>query len=394
MHVDEKRLPLLFREYLSQNLSEENRRTFLHLAALPQHEQALKDLIDEEIARLELDASFPGRSLTAEEADLIFERIISHHHPAPVAELRQKRRWFVWAAAAAVILVVSGLGYFRQTPVIPASRPIVITDVAPAVPGAVLTLGDGSRVLLDSQHNGNILTQGNANIIKENGRVIYSAGSNSAAAVVYNTLTTPRGFQYNLTLPDGTKVWLNAASSITYPTSFTGSKRIVSVTGEPYFEVMPDHSHPFIVQYGSKSVEVTGTHFNVNAYDEEEDSRVTLLEGSVKVYNGTTGHVLTPGQQAVLSKTGNGVRVLSDVDTAQVMAWKNGHFDFREADLKTIMRQLMRWYDVEVVYQGQIPARYFTADISRNKNLSGVLQVLALNKIHFRIENKQIIVTP
>ncbi len=210
-------------------------------------------------------------------------------------------------------------------------------------------------------------------------------------------MSTPRGGQYSLILPDGSKVWLNAISSIRYPTAFKNSERNVEITGEAYFEVAKDPLHPFKVSVRSAlskentEVEVLGTHFNINAYSDEPLTNTTLLEGSVKVTRAAGSVMIKPGQQAQISNDGI-INLVPDVNIAEVMAWKDGHFIFRDTDLKTIMRQIMRWYDVEVKYEGNVPPRYFTADISRNKTLSGVLKILELSNIHFKLEGRTLTV--
>jgi ferric-dicitrate binding protein FerR (iron transport regulator) len=192
-----------------------------------------------------------------------------------------------------------------------------------------------------------------------------------------------------MTLADGSRIWLNAGSSVTYPVAFTGKERKVSVNGEAYFEVAPDHTKPFFVSKGEMSLQVLGTHFNVNAYDDEQDIKITLLEGSVKVsQRGQTG-LLKPGEQARVAAD---IKVANTVDLESVMAWKNGKFSFADEDLKSIMRQLMRWYDVDIIYQNDVPERFFTAEISRNKNLLALLKVLEASDIHFKIEGRKLTV--
>jgi transmembrane sensor len=395
MRKTDNGLASLFRQYLAGTLSPAGRSAFLQLVANDQSEEEIKALIEEEIFRLQADAATPGFTLTDEQADLIFDHITAGKESGTFRSWG--RRISLWiGSAAAVLLLLAGLYYYRSGNAEPV-QPVVqmpVTDVAPGTNGAVLTLSNGQKIQLDSLHNGNIGKEGNATITKENGGIVYAPGWVKNGELVYNTLTTPRAYQYQLTLPDGSRVWLNAESSIVYPTAFAGNERVVTVTGETYFEVVENKQHPFFVQYGTRRVEVVGTHFNVNAYPEETDSRVTLLQGAVKIHTGNNAGVLKPGQQAIINKANETIRITNEVDTDQVMAWKNGHFDFRETDLKTLMRQLMRWYDVDVEYQQGVPERYFTADVSRNKNLSAVLKILELNRIHFRIENRKIIVTP
>ncbi len=396
MRIPENGLASLFQQYLAGTLNPGDRKAFLQLVADDDSEEALKALIEAEIARLENAADATVHTLTEEQAAIIFNHIITEKKAGKVVSIG-RAGWGRWmgAVAAAILLLLAGVYYYRTSAKTdqPVAEIPVSHDVAPGVTGAILTLADGKKILLDTLSNGNIGREGGAAIRKEDGSLVYQPGWVMKDKVVMNTLNTPRAYQYQLTLPDGTKVWLNAESSITYPTAFTGKERTVTVTGETYFEVVENKQQPFYVQYGNNRVEVVGTHFNVNAYNEEADSRVTLLQGAVRIHNNHTTGVLKPGQQAIINNTNEAIKVLQEVDTDQVMAWKNGHFDFRETDLKTLMRQLMRWYDVEVVYEDGVPQRYFTADISRNKNLSAVLGILSLNKIHFRIENKKIIVT-
>lgn len=394
MRNNESRLAFLFRQYLAGSLSMEDRQSFFHLVADDRSEEELKELIEKEIELIEPGASVYGNHLTDDQADLIFHHIIAGRQPGTHKRKLVRLAW-AGAAAAALFTLVAGIYFFSQTSATPTvvARQQPTHDVAPGTDGAILILANGQQIVLDSLHNGNIASQGQSSVTK-NGNGIAYRPDEAGAGVVYNTLSTPRARQFQLTLPDGTRVWLNAASSITFPTSFTGAQRIVTVSGETYFEVSHRDQQPFFVQYGNKKVEVTGTHFNVNAYDEESDSRVTLLQGAVTIHNGGNADVLKPGQQAILNKTNEDIRVTADVDIDEVMAWKDGHFDFRETSLQTLMRQLMRWYDVDVEYQQGVPQRYFTADISRDKTLASVLKILELNKVHFRIENKKIIVTP
>jgi ferric-dicitrate binding protein FerR (iron transport regulator) len=268
------------------------------------------------------------------------------------------------------------------------SRP----DIAPGTNRAVLVLADGSSVLLDDAEQGELSRQANAIINKTaDGQIVYE---NQAGAelvpLVYNTISTPRAGQYRLTLTDGTKVWLNAATSLQFPASFPGKERRVKLTGEAYFEVASNASQPFIVETPQQSIEVLGTHFNVNAYEEETQTKTTLLEGKVKVQTGSSVRVIKPGEQAASMQPGS-LRV-SEADTEEAIAWKNGYFKFNKADIQTIMRQLERWSDVEVEYMGAVPTDLFVGKINRSENISGVLRILELSKVQFKIENRKIIV--
>lgn len=331
----------------------------------------------------------------------------SNHEAAPLPKklaplynlFGNKTRQFA-AAAAILIVVLSGLGYyvfFKPHPgevftVNKSVPPPKNYDIAPPNTGkAVLTLANGSQVLLDSSGNGNIANQGNVNIIKKsNGEIVYKGSA--SAEVSYNTLSLPKGSKpFRLVLTDGTLVWLNAASSITYPTAFTGVARKVNITGEAYFEVAKNANMPFYVSYSDVLVKVVGTHFNVNTYVNEKEIKVTLLEGAIDVLADGKSNRLGPGQQARVAD--GRMKMLDAVDIKEVMAWKDGQFYFAGSDIKSIMRQIERYYDVQVEYRDNVPYQ-FVAKISRQVNVSEFLQKLELtNLIHFKIDGKKIIVT-
>ena len=264
-------------------------------------------------------------------------------------------------------------------------------DIAPPTQArASLKLADGSTVYLDDHVNGTLARQGSIDITRnEMGEIIYSSAAPDA--ITLNTLSLPKGSKpIRLVLEDGSLVWLNAASSITYPTAFVGPERKVSITGEAYFEVSENKDMPFFVEHKQLLIKVLGTHFNVNTYENEASNKVTLLSGLVDVGNGKIKRQLMPGQQASISKTQFFVN--ENVDTDEVLAWKNGQFYFGGSDIRSIMKQIERYYDVEVEYRDQIPYQ-FVAKISRDVNVSAFLEKLELtNLIHFKIEGKKIIV--
>jgi ferric-dicitrate binding protein FerR (iron transport regulator) len=264
-------------------------------------------------------------------------------------------------------------------------------DIAPPTQArATLKLADGSTVYLDSNVNGTLARQGGIEIRRnEVGEIIYSGDASDA--ITMNTLSLPKGSKpIRLVLADGSLVWLNAASSITYPTAFVGQERRVSITGEAYFEVSENKAMPFFVEHNQLLVKVLGTHFNVNTYENEASNKVTLLSGLVDVGNGKVTRSLLPGQQASISKTVFSVN--ENIDTDEVMAWKNGQFYFGGSDIKSIMKQIERYYDVEVEFRDEVPYQ-FVAKISRDVNVSAFLEKLELtNLIHFKIEGKKIIV--
>ena len=311
-----------------------------------------------------------------------------------VIMIRDHRRWI---AAAAILLIIAASGFWLMyADNSSASPPISVVpgDVQPGKDGATLTLADGSRLVLDNMGNGVIANQSGSSVMLNNNQVTYSAAEGDRENIVqYNTLTTPAGRQFHIQLPDGTDVWLNAASSIRYPTSFTGNERKVTISGEAYFEVATDKRKPFLVDIDNKAtVEVLGTHFNINSYSDERNVQTTLLEGSIKIRNNKQSILLKPSQQVVLE---NGtMQLIEDADINIIMAWKNGSFRFRNTPLQDVLRQLSRWYDVEVSYQQHVPQMAFTGAIKRNLALSEALRVLEVLGVNFSIEGKHLIVKP
>lgn len=297
----------------------------------------------------------------------------------PVRKVRSIYRWG-WAAAVLACITIGA--YLWQQPVSTQKPPVIahtIHDIAPGTNKATLTLADGSIIPLDSAGN-KVIQPG----IQQQGSALLYDGD--AAEVSYNTLTTPRGGQFQVQLPDGTKAWLNAASSLRYPTVFTGSERKVTITGEVYFEVMKQAEKPFKVIVSDLSeIEVLGTHFNVNAYNDEPAVYTTLLEGTVRVVHGESKVVLQPGQQAELSQSRPGIRT-GAANVSQAVAWKNGLFDFHNKGLEEVMRQLTRWYDIEVIYEGKIPNIEFGGKVQRDLPLSKLLLFLEKSDVHFRLD--------
>ena len=304
-------------------------------------------------------------------------------------------------STAAILLVIIGSVYIfslnnKTKPVINTITRTLKQDVLPGGNKAFLTLSNGTNILLDSATNGLLAQQGNMNVIKlSSGQLVYKtdADNNAAPEVSYNTMRTPRGGQYQLTLPDSTQVWLNSASSIHFPTSFSGIDRKVEITGEVYFEVAKNAAKPFTVHVNGMDVKVIGTHFNINAYNDDDVIKTTLLEGSVLVTKGKATLLLQPGNQAQLNNYGE-IKLQKNADIEEAIAWKKGYFFFKNSSLQNVMRQLSRWYDVEVDYEGVIPERNFGGELSRSLNISQILQVLDKSKVHFKIEGKKIIVKP
>lgn len=308
----------------------------------------------------------------------------------------------VAVAASIAVLLGTGIFYFTKTKEqIPqvAEKP---QEIAPGGNRGILTLSNGKQIVLaDISAKDTIAKEGEEDEVTikmgANGVITYIINPNTFAskadANLFNTLSTPTGGQYNIVLADGTKVYLNAVSSIKYPTQFNGDQRIVELDGEAYFEVAKNKNKPFIVKSGDQDIEVLGTHFNVHAYDNESVVKTTLLEGSVAVNYKNQKAILKPGQQSNVSEKFNKITI-KQVDTEAAIAWKNGRFKFDNADLKTVMRQLERWYGIKVEYRGDVSDVQFNGGTFMNKNLSEVLKVLELSNIKFKVEGKTIIVYP
>ncbi|MGV8878672.1 MAG: FecR family protein [Sphingobacteriaceae bacterium] len=305
------------------------------------------------------------------------------------------------ASVAAIFFVIAGVGAYiwinrevKKPAIVKNKIRIITNEVVPGGNKAYLTLSNGEKIVLDSAQNGVVAIQAGTNIRKTaEGRIVYDAAKSSdkSAELSYNIITTPRGGQYQLTLPDGSQVWLNAASSLKFPASFSGKERIVEVTGEAYFEVAKVISAsgvrvPFKVISANQLIEVLGTHFNVNAYPDEVTSNTTLLEGSVKIWQRTTqqAQYLKPGQQA---RVGKDIQV-SNVDVNGAVAWKKGYFNFSQENIGSIMRKISRWYNVDIIYKGNITGENFIGSISKFEEVTQVLDMLQLTgSVHFKIEN-------
>jgi hypothetical protein len=325
------------------------------------------------------------------------------------------KRPFIRVAAAAVVAACLTSAYFLflnkskpATTIAKNHTHILTNDVAaPAINNAMLTLGNGKTIVLDGVANGQVARQGNAIVSKlSNGRISYNADNNGAAKIEYNTLTVPKGSKpVQLILADGSQVWLDVASSITYPTVFAEKERKVQITGEVYFQVAPlalkggTGRVPFIVSVSSAladrqgvEIQVLGTHFNVNAYDDENSLKVTLLEGAVKVKRpGNESLNIKPGQQAEITAQGK-MELNTEVDVDEIMGWKNNWFNFNSLTVPEIMQQIERWYNVSVTYQGKPGNKHFSGIVSRNNNVSEVLKIMEQAGIKFKIEGKNITV--
>lgn len=305
-----------------------------------------------------------------------------------------------WVAAAAVLIIAGAAGYqyfmHKKPAAAPASNVEIAktntpqVDVLPGTTNATLTLDDGSSIVLDTVAGTTVASQGATKIVKQNGRVVYQHNNGATAGLIYNTLSTARGREYPLVLSDGTKVWLNASSSIRFPVQFSDKQRAVEITGEVYFEVAMN-SKPFSVTAGDARVEVLGTHFNINAYPDEAKLNTTLIEGAVRITRGPSSMVLAPGQQAQIRKNG-AMELKKDADVEEAISWTQGYFHFTDASLETVLRQLSRWYDVDIIYERKPADETFSGDIQKSLSLSQVLKILEKNQVKFQISGKRLIV--
>ncbi|GEP98055.1 FecR family protein [Chitinophaga cymbidii] len=324
---------------------------------------------------------------------------IRHKAGLPVARrviAWRGRSW--WAAAAAALIIIAGtasLLYYKGSNNEAAPRVIARDVKAPQTNRATITLADGTELVLDSLASGTLALQAHAQLVKlAGGEIAYKDEGGGTVAPVYNTLTNPRGSKVvSIALSDGSRVWLNAGSSITYPVVFNGNKRQVELKGEGYFEVAKKAGQRFVVTARGVQTEVLGTHFNINAYDEEAETRITLLEGAVQVQlPGAARQVLKPGEQASIAAAGKLATLRPDLD--QVMAWKQGDFYFSGADIETVMRQAARWYDLDVEYRGSVTGT-LSGDISRSVNASELFHMLELTgRVAFEIQGRKVIVIP
>lgn len=385
------------------------------------YEKLLQKYIDGQCNRAEMEELYAWLQSSGSHRSLLtalqkeFEKTMNEHHDIPselsdrietrllqdisrekVVAFPQRTR-FRWAAAAAIVLLAgSGIYYYMNTvsprKTFTAGNNLLsdTSDIAPGTNKAILTLANGDVVTLDSAGN-QVINQGHTLVRQQNGQLQYAVQGNSDA-VVYNTLTVPRGGQFNIILPDGSHVWLNAASSMRYPTAFNGSRREVEIQGQGYFEIAPNARQPFFVKVNDMEVQVLGTRFDVMAYADEKSINTTLIEGLVNVKHGSHEERLRPGQQAIVDPaTGNMVVRPADVD--QVIAWKTGFFEFDNASLADILRQLSRWYDIDISHNQTGNERLFGGRISRSLPLSDILHMLEANGPTFSLSGRKLTVT-
>lgn len=383
---NQERFTELVRKYINGTLTSEENNQLRQLLDDNRYEQQLDEILQESFQHSG-DEQFWDDQQRQRFVDALGRRTVK-----PLR--RTTSPWISYAAAAAVVIIFVGISLFQRdrplNPTVTKTTATPKTDIPPGGDKAVLTLADGRKIVLDNAANGSLAQQGNAQIKKTaSGQITYEGLA--ANEMLPNTLSTPVGGQFQLTLHDGTKVWLNAASSITFPAAFIGKERQVKITGEVYFEVAKDKQHPFIVDIdGKASVQVLGTSFNINSYANEGAIKTSLVEGSVKIMNGDKQALLQPGNQAIISPADQIQIQPANLD--QTLAWKNGIFDFNGADLRSVMRQLERWYDIKVLYKNNVPQIDFEGKMYRNVNLSDVLDALQKMGVKFTLEGKTLVI--
>lgn len=404
----DSRLGYLLNAYVAQTISPEERAELFAKVADPENEPILAVIV-EKIMRQPIEST---ADLSANSSQEIVQTILTSESVIEKPIRRVIPFYTRWWVAASLLFVIATAVFLLDNHNKQASREVVkkesvIQDIDPGKEGAILTLADGSQLVLDSLGNGVVTLQNGTQVVLQDGQLSYAPGANLSEDVAYNTITTPRGRQFILQLPDGTRVWLNASSSLTYPTAFTGAERQVDVSGEAFFEVAANVNKPFKVRINNRvNVDVLGTSFNVNAYSNESAIYATLVEGAVRVSMQSNGNksldrkvVLTPGQQAKVSYGASAatdlqasIDLVKNPDLNKIVAWKRGFFNLEDATLPEVMRMLERWYDIEVKYVGEVPVIQFGGEISKNMKLSGVLKALSEMEVNFTVEEGRRIV--
>lgn len=390
MDISKDYLKTLLEAYLEETISRNEMQELWRM--IGEYQGDLQELLSEADRERFVLSLGRDRQLKDLASERMHDRLLTKIRQQELVRLPNRYNRFRWVLSAAAILLVVVAGVYFQSTNKSIDKgtelAIVSNDVAPPSSNqAFITLSDGSRVALNDLENGVIADQGLVKVVKnKNGEIVYqSTGLSASGASGLNTLSNPRGSKLiEMSLSDGSRIWLNSGSSITYPVQFTGKERTVSMEGEAFFDVVPDATKPFIVKNGNTAVTVLGTQFNVNAYTDEEDIKVSLLEGSVKINTAEQNSLLKPGEQA---RIGDAISIAKQVDMDNVMAWKNGLFSFDQAGLRSIMRTVARWYNIEVVYEGKFSDEKYEGQISMDTKLSEVLELLELNNIGYEIEN-------
>lgn len=386
-------IKFLYKQYLKCRLSPTELMELKQLLANEDKQSVFDELIDRDWDKLDkgVSVSFPE-----DRKAHIFNTIIAKTEVTKTTV----RLWKYIAAAAAIVIILTGAYFINEHIRYKNEQDLFASKITPGTSGGTLTLPNGKIITLAAAVNGELLEEDGVTVTKTSaGELIYDASQQSASIESgtdpnkMNKLQTAKGQTYILTLPDKSKVWLNAESSIHFPSKFSDKNRKVNLVGEAYFEIFKDPKHPFLVESGGQTVEVLGTHFNISAYHDEGSIKTTLLEGAVKVSSATgKTQTLKPDQQAVYD--GKSI-VISPADTETAVDWKNGYFIFKDEDFKTAMRKIARWYDVEIVYDTDIPIDLEPGGwISRKSDIRTILnRIEATSGIHFKLEEGRITVT-
>ena len=406
--MSQQRLQELLDKLLHNDCTAAEKQELFQLIETVHDEPQLQDVLEDAWMRY----NQPSHVVAEDRSAAILKNILNENQAVP---LRRKRKLWPYMAAASVAGLI-GLGIYRlslptaKAPAKPDIAAITNEVKAPDKSKATLTLAGGQQIFLDQAQSGTLATENGMRVIKEkDGQLVYEKTGAGNTQTAYNVLNNPRGSRVvTLTLPDGTRIWMNAGTSLTYPTAFAANERKVTLTGEAYFEVKPltpkggEEKIPFIVKiFTSKGdegeVKVLGTHFNVKAYDDEANTKVTLLEGSVSVGKRQRAKgkeesvMLKPGEQTTLSQTSHPSHPIP-VQTDAVMAWKNGLFDYKRSDITEVLRDAARWYDIDIVYAGNRPNDTFTGGIDRTATLTELLTILQMTGLRFKLEGRKLTV--
>jgi transmembrane sensor len=386
----------IFQKYLNQSCSPEEMQQLLDYFGTTQTDaESLEQLVEKVLLSQDVEVADIE---TQSRLDAGFQQILAKRVLKAKPAMRLKMLYSKWAVAATLFVAVgAGLFYFTKSD-IPANVVANQITLKPGTEKARLTLADGTVIDLEQAVNGKLNSKDGVAVIKtDDGKLVYDVKNmgNANGPVSYNTLVTPRGGQYDVILPDGSVIWLNAASSLRFPTRFVGAERRVELSGEGYFEIKKNAKQPFVVVSGGQEVTVLGTHFNINAYQENNIIKTTLLEGAVKVSKGAQSCLLAPGQESSLDNLDNSFSIAKNVDVNVAVAWKNGRFSFDATNIKEVMQQIARWYDVEVLYKGDFSNVELTGEIPRGADANRVLNLLKGTKqVDFIINGRSITVIP
>jgi len=395
--MDNLRFNDLLNRYLRDSLNEKELDGLLGMMRESKNSDLLRQAVDQAFS----SKKFSGLT-DSQNYDKLFRRLMDEAGKRKNEPLRPYRKekdgptrrisHFYRIAAAASVIIIVAIGILWISRERTASTVQTVADLAPGSNRAMLTLGDGSTILLDSAVIGQLAEQAGTRVMKvDDGRLAYDSEGRKRAETIYNTITTPRAGQYELVLPDGSHVWLNSESSIRFPVFFSGSFRVVEITGEAYFEVAENREMPFRVSSGNTTVEVLGTSFNVRAYADEGSVNTTLIEGSVQVASPVNQTTIVPGQMAIADIAGN-ISVEDDADISEITAWKKGLFVFNGETIGEIMNQVARWYDVDVKFSGEPGSETFSGIVSRRSNVSEILKIMEQAGISFSLTEEVITV--